>query len=152
MLRNTPRCCNVPTLAPPANTSSPTTALVHGVLGFFNTPDFIGFARHLTGDDSITHANAQCTRYRPGHFLLPHEDIDEQEGRRYAYVLNLTRDWKPDWDGQLQFIEGDTVVDTLLPRWNTLSLFRVPQRYQVTLVVSWATAPSLAMTGWWLAR
>jgi len=126
--------------------------VVHATLRFFNTPEFIAFARHLTGDGSITHANAQCTRYRPGQFLLPHEDIDEQEGRRYAYVLNLTRDWKPDWGGQLQFIEEDAVIETLLPRWNSLSLFRVPQRHQVTLVAPWAAAPRLAITGWWLGR
>lgn len=127
--------------------------LVHGVLGFLNTPEFIAFARYLTGDATITHANAQCTRYRPGQFLLPHEDVDVQEGRRYAYVINLTRVWKPDWGGQLQFLDAsDGVVQTLMPRWNSLSLFRVPQRHQVTLVAPWAAAPRHAITGWWLAR
>lgn len=127
--------------------------LVHGVLRFFNTPQFIEFARHLTDDPGITHATAQCTRYRPGHYLLPHEDLDVSEGRRYAFVVNLGRDWRPDWGGQLQFLDaGDAVVDTFLPRWNSLSLFRVPQRHQVTLVAPWAARPRHAITGWWLAR
>lgn len=127
--------------------------LVHGVLRFFNTPQFIEFARHLTDDPGITHATAQCTRYRPGHYLLPHEDLDVSEGRRYAFVVNLGRDWRPDWGGQLQFLDaGDAVVDTFLPRWNSLSLFRVPQRHQVTLVAPWAAQPRHAITGWWLAR
>jgi len=127
--------------------------LVHGVLRFFNTPQFIEFARHLADDPAITHATAQCTRYRPGHYLLPHEDLDVSEGRRYAFVVNLGRDWRPDWGGQLQFLDaGDAVVDTFLPRWNSLSLFRVPQRHQVTLVAPWAAQPRHAITGWWLAR
>lgn len=127
--------------------------LVHGVLRFFNTPQFIEFARHLADDPAITHATAQCTRYRPGHYLLPHEDLDVSEGRRYAFVVNLGRDWRPDWGGQLQFLDaGDAVVDTFLPRWNSLSLFRVPQRHQVTLVAPWAARPRHAITGWWLAR
>lgn len=63
--------------------------LVHGMLRFFNTPQFIEFARHLADDPAITHATAQCTRYRPGHYLLPHEDLDVSEGRRYAFVVNL---------------------------------------------------------------
>lgn len=127
--------------------------LVHGVLRFFNTPQFIEFARHLADDPAITHATAQCTRYRPGHYLLPHEDLDVSEGRRYAFVVNLGRDWRPDWGGQLQFLDaGDAVVETFLPRWNSLSLFRVPQRHQVTLVAPWAARPRHAITGWWLAR
>ena len=127
--------------------------LAHSVLRFFNTPQFIEFARHLADDPGITHATAQCTRYRPGHYLLPHEDLDVSEGRRYAFVVNLGRDWRPDWGGQLQFLDaGDAVVDTFLPRWNSLSLFRVPQRHQVTLVAPWAARPRHAITGWWLAK
>jgi Rps23 Pro-64 3,4-dihydroxylase Tpa1-like proline 4-hydroxylase len=44
------------------------------------------------------------------------------------------------------------VTETFLPRWNSLSLFRVPQRHQVTLVSPWAAQPRHAITGWWLAR
>jgi len=125
--------------------------LVHQALAFFNTPEFIAFARWLSGDSGITHVNAQCTRYRPGQFLMPHEDVDVDEGRRYAYVLNLGREWRPDWGGQLQFLDQTGAVSqTLLPRWNSLSLFRVPQRHQVTLVTPWAAAPRHAITGWWL--
>lgn len=127
--------------------------LVHGILKFFNTPQFIEFARYLCSDPAITHVNAQCTRYRPGQYLMPHEDIDESEGRRFAYVINLSREWWPDWGGQLQFLDSDSgVIQTFMPRWNSLSLFRVPQRHQVTLVAPWATQPRYAITGWWLAR
>lgn len=126
--------------------------LVNRMLEFFNTPDYLRFVRWLTGDAAITHVNAQCTRYRPGHFLMPHDDEDLHEGRRYAYVLNLTRHWRPDWGGQLQFVGDDGLVSqTLMPRWNALSLFRVPQRHQVTLVAPWAAGPRHAITGWWLS-
>lgn len=127
--------------------------LVHGVLRFFNTPQFIAFARHLAGDPAISHVTAQCTRYRPGQYLMPHEDLDVAEGRRYAFVVNLGHDWRSDWGGQLQFLDADDgIAETFLPRWNSLSLFRVPQRHQVTLVAPWAARPRHAITGWWLAR
>jgi SM-20-related protein len=127
--------------------------LVHGLLRFFNTSEFIAFARFIANEADITHVTAQCTRYRPGHYLLPHDDQDVDEGRRYAFVFNLSHDWRPDWGGQLQFIdEEDRIVETFLPRWNSLSLFRVPQRHQVTLVAPWATRPRYAITGWWLAK
>lgn len=127
--------------------------LVHRVLQFLNGPQFIAFARLLGDDASLTHVTAQCTRYRPGHFLMPHDDQDVQEGRRFAFVMNLTRDWRPDWGGQLQFLDAEGgISETFLPRWNTLSLFRVPQGHQVTLVAPWAAHPRHAITGWWLAR
>lgn len=126
--------------------------LVHGVLRFFNTAQYIGFARLLSGDSAITRVSAQCTRFRAGQFLMPHEDEEVTEGRRYAYVLNLSRGWRPDWGGQLQFLdEQGAVLETFVPRWNSLSLFRVPQRHQVTLVSPWAEWPRYAITGWWLA-
>lgn len=127
--------------------------LVHALLEFFNTPEFIAFARDLSGIADITHVNGQCTRYRPGHYLMPHEDEDAQEGRRVAYVLNLSRRWAPDWGGQLQFLDATgNVSASLVPRWNSLSLLRVPQPHQVTLVAPWAGQDRLAVTGWWLAR
>jgi Rps23 Pro-64 3,4-dihydroxylase Tpa1-like proline 4-hydroxylase len=126
---------------------------VHVVLEFLNSPDFIEFARYLTGDDAINAVNAQATRYRPGHFLTPHEDIHSGEGRRYAYVINLTPRWQADWGGLLQFIDADgNVIDTLMPRWNALSIFKVPQMHQVSLVSPWAGEHRLAITGWFLAR
>ena len=83
-------------------------------------------------------------------FCRRNEEASEQ--RRYAFVINLSPDWRPDWGGQLQFLDREgLVLHTYLPRWNSLSLFRVPQRHQVTFVTPWAAAPRHAITGWWLA-
>ena len=125
--------------------------LLHRVVELFNSPDYVSFAQHLTGDTRIRQVNAQATRYRPGHFLRLHFDEDETEGRLYAYVLNLSRGWQADWGGLLQFIDPDgRIADTFLPRWNTLSLFAVPRGHAVSLVAPWAGADRLAITGWFL--
>lgn len=56
-----------------------------------------------------------------------------------------------DWGGLLQFIDVDgQVLDTFLPRWNTLSLFAVPAGHAVSLVAPWARQDRLAITGWLL--
>lgn len=124
---------------------------LHRVLEVFNSPQYIAFVRELTGDARIQRINAQATRYRPGHFLRYHTDAESREGRLYAYVLNLTREWHADWGGLLQFIDSeDRVVDTLLPRWNTLSLFKVPTGHAVSLVAPWAEQDRMAITGWFL--
>lgn len=125
--------------------------LLHRVLEQFNAPDYIDFARALTGDERVRRVNAQATRYRPGHFLRYHTDIDSSEGRLYAYVINLTREWTADWGGLLQFIGDDgRVLESYLPRWNTLSLFAVPAGHAVSLVTPWAAQDRLAITGWLL--
>jgi SM-20-related protein len=125
--------------------------LLHRVLELFNSPEYIAFVRALTGDARIRRANAQATRYRPGHFLRHHTDEELKEGRLYAYVLNLSRGWQADWGGLLQFIGDDGRVQaTLLPRWNTLSLFAVPAGHAVSLVAPWARDDRLSITGWLL--
>lgn len=124
--------------------------VLHRVLEFLNSPMHLDFCRALSGDARIRRVNAQATRYQPGHFLRQHSDIDTKEGRLYAYVINLSRDWQADWGGLLQFIDRNgRVVDTFLPRWNTLSLFAVPADHVVSLVAPYASADRLAITGWW---
>jgi SM-20-related protein len=126
--------------------------LLHRVLELFNSPGYLAFVHALTGDDGIRRVNAQATRYRPGHFLRWHTDIDSLEGRRFAYVLNLSRDWQADWGGLLQFTDdAGGVSETFLPRWNTLSLFKVPAGHAVSLVAPWADHDRLAITGWFLS-
>lgn len=123
--------------------------LLHRVTELFNSPQYIALMRALTGNDRVRRASAQATRYRPGHFLRYHTDVDSSEGRLYAYVLNLTSEWTADWGGLLHFIDDDgQVVDSLLPRWNTLSMFAVPAGHAVSLVAPWAGQDRLAITGW----
>lgn len=126
--------------------------MLHGVLELFNSPQYIAFVQAMTGDAGIRRVNAQATRYRAGHFLRYHTDAESQEGRRHAYVLNLSREWNADWGGLLQFIDEDgRIVDTFLPRWNSLSLFEVPAGHAVSLVAPWADGERLAITGWFLS-
>lgn len=126
--------------------------LLHRVLEFFNSPDYLAFARALTGQPQIRRIDAQATRYRPGHFLRRHNDVDAREGRIVAYVLNLSRTWRADWGGLLT-LEDDSgrVFDTLMPRYNALNLFLVPTWHHVSLVAPYAEEDRLAITGWMLA-
>lgn len=127
------------------------TLILHAMLEFLNSEEFIAFARWLVNDPKITHASAQATRYRPGHFLTLHQDKDQNEDRAYAYVINLAKNWQADWGGLLQF-ENDRgdVTQTFVPHWNSLSLFKVPQSHIVSLVAPFANEDRLAITGWLL--
>ena len=131
----------------------PGLVALHSVVPFFNGPQFLEFIRWFGSDPAINMVGAQATRYRPGQFLRLHDDKHQDEGRRYAYVLNLSREWEADWGGLLQFIDArGNVVDSFVPRFNSLSLFKVPFGHVVTPVAPWAKEPRLAITGWWHAK
>ena len=110
---------------------------------------FIAMGRALTGDDAITFADCQLTRYRPGHFLTRHDDGVEGKNRSAAFVLNLTQDWCADFGGVLNLLDeaGDVRVG-LTPAFNRLTLFKVPQPHLVSMVSSFANGARYAITGW----
>ncbi|MDO9588321.1 MAG: 2OG-Fe(II) oxygenase family protein [Brevundimonas sp.] len=122
---------------------------VGAVLEFLNTPAFLGLVRAVTGDDRIDFADAQATRYRPGHVLTGHDDWAAGKNRLYAYVLNLTREWRVDWGGALIFPDANGHIEEgFAPAFNALNLFAVPMRHAVTQVASFAPRDRLSITGW----
>lgn len=130
-----------------------TPALLSAASDLFNSEGFLSFARRLTGDDRIVFADGQATRYLPGHFLNRHTDANEASGRLYAYVLNLTPRWRAEWGGQLQFLDADgEVTESLIPVFDALNVFRVPQSHAVSVVAPFAGAPRYSITGWWRSQ
>jgi SM-20-related protein len=116
---------------------------------FLSSDSVLGLARAVTGEDGIGFAQAQATRYGPGHFLTVHNDREEEGGRFAAYVVNLTPGWRPEWGGMLLFHdEAGDVEHGLVPRMNALNLFAVPKRHSVGLVAPFAPRPRHAVTGW----
>ncbi|HEV7226981.1 2OG-Fe(II) oxygenase [Brevundimonas sp.] len=128
----------------------PLPAPLDGLHALFNDSAWLDWTRALTGDDRIAYVDAQATRYLPGHFLNGHDDRHEDAGRLYAYVLNLTPRWRPEWGGLLAFTdEAGDVTQTFVPAFGTLNVFRVPQPHLVTQVADFAPEPRLSVTGWW---
>lgn len=116
---------------------------------FLNSQPFLDFIHAVTGDDRPSFADAQATRYRPGHVLTVHNDHSAGKHRLYAYVLSLTRDWRADFGGNLIF-PGETgmIDDGYVPAFNALNLFRVPMRHAVTQVATFAPRHRLSIVGW----
>ena len=115
----------------------------------FNSSTGLAALRRLTGDDRIAYVDARATRYRTGHFLTTHDDDDSAKHRLYAYVLNLTRNWRPDWGGLLMFISPDGhVAEAFTPAWNALNIFTVPQPHAVSMVAPYARDNRYSITGW----
>lgn len=122
--------------------------VLHRFIEQINAKPWLQAMRQISGFARIRRADAQATRYAPGHFLTRHDDVHAGEGRLVAYVLNLSKDWKPEWGGLLQFLEGNEVVETFAPTFNTLTMFKVPRDHCVSAVAPFATGNRLAITGW----
>ncbi len=126
---------------------------LYRLLEWINSKEMHDFFRRLTGDSQLKKINMQATRYMPGHFLTNHNDDDATEGRLYAYVLGFSRDWCADWGGLLHFLNADgSIKKSLMPSFNSLSIFKVPQDHSVSYVAPFAKNPRLALTGWLLNK
>jgi Rps23 Pro-64 3,4-dihydroxylase Tpa1-like proline 4-hydroxylase len=128
------------------------------LLADLNQPALLDLIRTITAIPELMKADGQATLYNRGHFLARHDDSEPAKGRRVAYVLNLCGDpggepWRPEWGGMLQFLTDEGQPDqTLLPCFNALNLFRVPQPHHVTSVASFAPPTRYAVTGWFRDR
>lgn len=123
------------------------------LVAFLNGEAFLGLMRDLTGEPGIAMADAQLTRFRPAHFLNQHDDSADGKQRYFAYVLGLTAGWRIDWGGLLAFHGDDgNVAEAFTPRFNALSLLKVPAPHSVTQVALSAGADRLSVTGWLRGR
>lgn len=115
---------------------------------FLSSAEVLSFLRVVTGADDISFADAQATAYGPRHFLTTHDDEAPKQERRVAYVFNLTKQWQADWGGLLTFHDDSKIVEAMVPAFNALNLFAVPQPHSVSFVVPFAPRRRISVTGW----
>jgi SM-20-related protein len=121
-------------------------------LEFINTDTVLTPIRRLTEQTDIIRADSQATRYGPNQYLTRHTDNVPSEGRRVAYVFNLTQSWDPNWGGYLQFFDQDkNLSDGFRPEFNTLNLFTVPQDHSVACISQFAKRYRYTLVGWFRA-
>lgn len=117
-----------------------------------NSDAFISLLHTVMSEPYVpgeTFCDGQLTRYRAGHFLTSHDDGLPEFNRIAAFVVNLTPDWSADLGGLLMFTGADGhVEEAFTPKFNTLSLFRVPQPHAVSAVAPFARGARHAVTGW----
>jgi Rps23 Pro-64 3,4-dihydroxylase Tpa1-like proline 4-hydroxylase len=92
-----------------------------------------------------------AARFTSGCFLAPH--VDTHQGR-IAFVVNLTKGWRPEYGGLLHLTsqDGQKVTDVVVPSFNSLYLFEIPlgvgQPHFVSHVAPFVTEARLTLTGW----
>ncbi len=118
--------------------------------GIFQSDETKSLMGDLSQRDCSGPAVFSASWYLPGDHSLPHNDVFDAPGsaRQVAYVWHLTKDWQPNWGGDLFWCRRNRYV---APSFNTLILFNVgPDSYHhVTTVSPYATSKRLAISGWW---
>ena len=122
---------------------------LHPVHDFVNSAPFLDFMRVLTGQDAIRSADVMASCYGPGHYLTAHDDTHHKRDRVAAYVISLTKDWNRNWGGHLAFFDPDGNIErAIMPSFNALNVFSVPQFHAVQMVAPFARAVRTSFTGW----
>jgi Rps23 Pro-64 3,4-dihydroxylase Tpa1-like proline 4-hydroxylase len=122
----------------------------HEVLNFLGGETFQALLRDLTGFDEPLNVDSHATCFQAGHFLTNHNDlVSDEDPRVFAYVVNMTKGWRPDWGAKTEFFDdAGNVIESFTPQFNTITVFRVPQPHSVTFVPPFCPERRVAMTGW----
>lgn len=105
--------------------------------------------RQVTDDSTIRFADAQATAFSPGDFLTGHDDAVAGKNRVAAYVMSLNPQWRVEWGGLFLMHHADgSGADAIVPGFNRLNLFAVPQMHSVSEVSRAAAYRRYSVTGW----
>ncbi|WP_446652820.1 2OG-Fe(II) oxygenase [Blastomonas sp.] len=117
---------------------------------FLHSPAMLELIEDITARAPHRFINGQATSYGIGDFLTGHDDNASGENRMAAFVLGLTQRWRLEWGGLLLFHgPHERTAEALVPRFNTLDLFHVPQQHSVSWVSPSAGFSRIAVTGWY---
>ena len=121
---------------------------------FFNSDEMHNLITYITNNPlSANDALCFASRYTADDFLAIHDDgsTDSAVPRRVAFVLNMTKDWLIHWGGNLVILneECDEVIETHIPKFNSLVLFDVPLKHAVLPVSCNCQSERFAITGWY---
>jgi Rps23 Pro-64 3,4-dihydroxylase Tpa1-like proline 4-hydroxylase len=116
-----------------------------------NSPYFIDLLNSITGLNLTKLTTMFLSKYTSGSFLSPHSD---RGNGRLAFVINISKNWKPQYGGNLHFLNDDRteILETFVPQFNSLMIFYVPENIGIPHFVS-HIAPNVkharyAVTGW----
>lgn len=112
---------------------------------FFGGKVFLDFIAQVTGK-KLKSIDMSGFIYDDTDYLLPHDD--RLEGRKIAYIVNLSRDFTKEDGGALQLFTGKKVVKSIVPLYNALAIFEVSSKslHQVEEVRS--GKKRVTLTGW----
>ena len=116
---------------------------------FMSSAPLLDFLTRITGKTNLHFTDGQATAYGPMDFLTAHDDDVVGKNRVAACVFGMTDIWRLEWGGMLLFHgPNGKSAEGIVPEFNTLDLFKVPQIHSVSMVTPAAPHRRLAVTGW----
>jgi SM-20-related protein len=116
-----------------------------------NSKDFIDKLNEITGLGLNRLTTLFLSKYKSGNFLSPHSD---KGNGTLAFVIYLTKFWKPQYGGILHFMSDDRkdIIESYVPTFNSLVIFSVPKDEGIPHFIS-HVSPNVkharfAITGW----
>tara|TARA_B100001175_G_C19476714_1_gene624748 strand:+ start:648 stop:1373 length:726 start_codon:yes stop_codon:yes gene_type:complete len=117
-----------------------------------NSDKFIKMINDITKKNVTQLSTMFLSKYKSNNFLSPHSD---KGNGKVAFVLNLSKFWKPQYGGILNFLDESrkNIIKSYVPDFNNLILFEVPENGYKPHFVS-HVAPNIkhsryAVTGWY---
>lgn len=111
-----------------------------------NSKEFKEYLKQLTSIEALKKIDSSVFMYRDTDYLLPHDD--QLEGRKIAYVINLTSLNKED-GGALEFFNKDNIVKSIIPKFNSFILFPVVANKTIHQVAEiTANKERITISGW----
>lgn len=127
------------------------SSLLRDYVDLISSPEVINFIREITDNSSIIKADAQASRFLPGHFLKTHDDNGGSffQDRIAAYTLSFSKNWQADWGGILHIQDNKLNIErSLVPNFGALNLFAVPRQHFVSQVTNYCPEQRLSIVGW----
>ena len=122
--------------------------IIHDLLDFLNGDAVLALIREISGVTELAAAEAEVAFFAQQHFAGRHDGGANGGGKRLAFEFGLTRDWRTDWGGYLQFFDEDgDVVAGIPPGFNTLTLFALPQDHNIGMIAPFTDVARLAISG-----
>lgn len=120
------------------------TKLVQNFHKFFGSKEFLKFISEITGK-KLKSIDMSGFIYGDTDYLLPHDD--RLEGRKIAYVVNLSENMGKRNGGALAFFKGKKIVKRIYPSFNALTVFEVSSKslHEVEEVID---ARRVSFAGW----
>jgi Rps23 Pro-64 3,4-dihydroxylase Tpa1-like proline 4-hydroxylase len=135
------------------NNTKTMSFLEYKVRKYLNSFEFINKLNEITNLNLSSLNTLFLSKYISGNFLSPHSD---KGNGKLAFTIQLTKNWKPQYGGNLHFLneERNQIIETIVPDFNTLFLFYVPEEngipHFVSHIVPNITINRYAITGWFI--
>jgi len=122
-------------------------SVIKDFYNFLTSKEFKDYLFKITNVKAEGKIDCSGFIYSSTDYLLPHDD--RLESRRLAYVLNLSENFVKSDGGSLDLFDRNNIVKSIVPSFNTLTIFRVEINktfHQVSEVLT--NKERLSIAGW----